>query len=74
MNFAYSSRTEELLRRVRSFMDEHIVPRQRQWLEEVHAGQYPVSFMEDLKATAKAEGLSYGEAPPPRGATGNICQ
>ena len=57
MNFAYSPKTEDLLRRVRSFMDEHIVPRQRQWHEEVHAGQYPVSFMEDLKAGAQAEGL-----------------
>jgi acyl-CoA dehydrogenase len=57
MNFANSPKVEDLLRRVRSFMDEHIVPRQRQWLEEVHAGQYPVSFMEDLKAKAKAEGL-----------------
>ncbi|WP_028220378.1 acyl-CoA dehydrogenase family protein [Paraburkholderia oxyphila] len=57
MNFAYSPKVEDLIRRVRSFMDEHIVPRQRQWLEEVHAGHYPVSFMEDLKAVAKAEGL-----------------
>ena len=57
MNFANSPKVEDLLRRVRSFMDEHIVPRQRQWLEEVHAGQYPASFMEDLKARAKAEGL-----------------
>ncbi|KAA0998291.1 acyl-CoA dehydrogenase [Paraburkholderia panacisoli] len=57
MNFANSPKVEDLLRRVRSFMDEHIVPRQRQWLEEVHAGQYPASFMEDLKARAKAGGL-----------------
>ncbi|MFD1561518.1 acyl-CoA dehydrogenase family protein [Paraburkholderia silviterrae] len=57
MNFAYSPKVEDLIRRVRAFMDEHIVPRQRQWLEEVHAGHYPVSFMEDLKALAKAEGL-----------------
>jgi acyl-CoA dehydrogenase len=57
MNFAYSPKVQDLLRRVRGFMDEHIVPRHRQWLEEVHAGHYPVSFMEDLKAIAKAEGL-----------------
>ncbi|WP_233873714.1 acyl-CoA dehydrogenase family protein [Paraburkholderia adhaesiva] len=57
MNFAYSPKVEDLLRRVRSFMDDHIVPRHRQWLEEVHAGHYPVSFMEDLKTLAKAEGL-----------------
>ncbi len=57
MNFANSPKVEDLIRRVRGFMDEHIVPRQRQWHEEVHAGIYPVSFMEDLKALAKAEGL-----------------
>lgn len=57
MNFAYSPKVEDLLLRVRNFMDEHIVPRHRQWLEEVHAGHYPVSFMDDLKAIAKAEGL-----------------
>ncbi|HEY4801600.1 MAG TPA: acyl-CoA dehydrogenase family protein [Paraburkholderia sp.] len=57
MNFAYSPKVEDLLRSLHGFMDEHIVPRQRQWLEEVHAGMYPVSFMEDLKAIAKAEGL-----------------
>ena len=57
MNFGYSPKVEDLRRRVRAFMDEHIVPRQRQWLEEVHAGHFPASFMEDLKAQAKAEGL-----------------
>jgi acyl-CoA dehydrogenase len=57
MNFGYSPKVEDLRRRVRAFMDKHIVPRQRQWLEEVHAGHFPVSFMEELKANAKAEGL-----------------
>ncbi|MEM5389888.1 acyl-CoA dehydrogenase family protein [Paraburkholderia phymatum] len=57
MNFGYSPKVEDLRRRVRAFMDEHIVPRQRQWLDEVHAGRYPVSFIEELKAGAKAEGL-----------------
>jgi acyl-CoA dehydrogenase len=57
VDFAYSSKVEELRNRVRGFMDTHIVPRQRQWLEEVHRGQFPVSFMADLKALAKSEGL-----------------
>ncbi|PRX92206.1 acyl-CoA dehydrogenase family protein [Paraburkholderia sp. BL25I1N1] len=57
MFFAHYPKVEDLMRRVRSFMDEHIVPRQRQWHDEVHAGRFPVSFMEDLKAMAKAEGL-----------------
>lgn len=57
MDFAYTPKVEELRRRVRGLMDEHIVPRIRQWHAEVHAGQYPVSFMEDLKSLAKSEGL-----------------
>jgi alkylation response protein AidB-like acyl-CoA dehydrogenase len=43
--------------KVRGFLDDHIMPRLAQWNIEVHAGQYPVSFMEDLKALAKSEGL-----------------
>ncbi len=57
MDFSYSPKVEQLRQRVRSFLDEHIVPRIRQWRDEVHAGTYPVSFMDDLKALAKAEGL-----------------
>lgn len=57
MDFVYSKKTEELCERVNSFMDNHIVPRIRQYNEEVHEGKYPVSFMEDLKALAKSEGL-----------------
>ncbi|WP_179400771.1 acyl-CoA dehydrogenase family protein [Burkholderia guangdongensis] len=57
MDFAYTPKVEELRQRVRAFMDDLIVPRIRQWNDEVHAGHYPVSFMEDLKARAKAQGL-----------------
>ncbi len=57
MDFAYTPKVEELRRRVRAFMDEHIVTRVRQWREEVERGQYPVSFMDDLKSLAKSEGL-----------------
>lgn len=57
MDFGYTPKVEELRARVRAFMDAHIVPRIRQWNDEVHAGHYPVSFMEELKARAKAEGL-----------------
>ncbi|HGL4258384.1 acyl-CoA dehydrogenase family protein [Burkholderia dolosa] len=57
MDFGYTPKVEELRGRVRAFMDAHIVPRIRQWNDEVHAGQYPVSFMEELKARAKSEGL-----------------
>ncbi|QCP53145.1 acyl-CoA dehydrogenase [Trinickia violacea] len=57
MDFAYSPKVEALRTQVRTFMDTHIVPRIRQWHDEVSAGQYPVSFMEDLKARAREEGL-----------------
>ena len=36
MDFAYSPKTKELLARVEHFMDEHIVPRIRQYNDEVH--------------------------------------
>lgn len=57
MDFSYSPRVEALRARVRDFMDEHVVPRHRQWLAEAAEGRYPVSFMGDLKALAKEEGL-----------------
>ena len=57
MDFDYSEKTQALRMRVRGFLDDHIMPRLAQWNTEVHNGQYPVSFMEDLKALAKSEGL-----------------
>ncbi len=57
MDFAYSPKTREMLARVQNFMDDHIVPRIRQYNEEIHAGNYPVSFMADLRALARSEGL-----------------
>ena len=57
MHFAYSPRTEALRQQVRQFLDSHIVPRIAAWHAEVAAGQFPVSFMADLKALARAEGL-----------------
>lgn len=57
MDFAYSAKTEALRDQVRSFLDNHIVPRIPDWQREVAEGNFPVSFMEDLKALAKAEGL-----------------
>ncbi|MEJ2530539.1 MAG: acyl-CoA dehydrogenase family protein [Halioglobus sp.] len=57
MDFSYSDRTEQLRARLHDFMDDHILPRIGQWQEEVHGGRYPVSFMADLKALAREEGL-----------------
>lgn len=57
MDFAYSPATQALRLKVREFLDQHIVPRLGQWQREVAAGQFPVSFMADLKALAREEGL-----------------
>ncbi len=57
MDFNHSPKVQELSRRVSGFMDDHIVPRIRQQHDDVSAGISPVSFMEDLKALAKSEGL-----------------
>lgn len=57
MNFAYSDRSRELLQQVQLFMQQFIVPRIGAWHQEVAAGNFPVSFMDDLKALAREEGL-----------------
>lgn len=57
MDFSYSAKTQALREQLTNFMDQHIVPRIGAWQQEVAAGIYPVSFMEDLKALARSEGL-----------------
>jgi acyl-CoA dehydrogenase len=57
MDFRYSETCEHYRMRVQSFMDAHILPRVAQGQREEHTGQYPLSFMEDLKALARSEGL-----------------
>jgi len=57
MDFSYTPKVETLRARVNKFMAEHIVPRIRQWHEEIEQGHFPASFMENLKAQARAEGL-----------------
>ena len=57
MDFAYSPKVEALRHRVQNFVDEYIRPRIQQYEEEAEAGIYPISFMADLKALAKDEGL-----------------
>jgi acyl-CoA dehydrogenase len=57
MDFTYSPKCQDFRSQVSGFLDDHILPRNKQWHEEVSSGQYPVSFMEDLKALAKSEGL-----------------
>jgi acyl-CoA dehydrogenase len=57
MEFEYSEKVKRLQRQLLDFMEAHVEPRMAQWRREVRAGTYPVSFMADLKALAKEEGL-----------------
>ncbi|VUD52534.1 Acyl-CoA dehydrogenase [Thalassocella blandensis] len=57
MDFAFSQRSQKLQEQLHTFMAHYVVPRIRQHKEEIHAGNFPVSFMEELKQQAKAEGL-----------------
>ena len=57
MDFAPSPRATEMHDRLKAFMQAHIYPRIRDHKEEIEAGNFPVSFMEDLKSLARAEGL-----------------
>jgi acyl-CoA dehydrogenase len=72
MDFSYSDRVQQLRRQLMDFMDSYVMPRVGEWKQEVEAGQYPVSFMDDLKALAREEGLwnlflpSLGDDEPAR--------
>ena len=57
MDFAFSPRVQALRQQLQNFMDAHVVPRHAQWLAETRAGTLPVSWMADLQALARSEGL-----------------
>lgn len=57
MDFAPSPRAEEIRGQLKGFMEAHIYPRIRDHKDETQAGNFPISFIEDLKALARAEGL-----------------
>jgi acyl-CoA dehydrogenase len=57
MDFAYTPEVEALRRRVRAFMDHHVVPQIGAWQRDAEAGIWPPTVIEPLKARAKAEGL-----------------
>ena len=58
MNFEYSDKVKDLLRQVRAFMEEHVIPN-----ESTHSAQLAESpwetppIVEALKARARAAGL-----------------
>ncbi|MFK4753507.1 acyl-CoA dehydrogenase family protein [Oceanobacter antarcticus] len=57
MDFAYNQTTQELAQKLNNFMDDHVIPRNAQFLREFHDNGYHISFLDDLKALAKSEGL-----------------
>lgn len=57
MNFVHSDKVNELRGRLQRFMDDLIAPRILEWRNEVEQGKFPVSFLEELKSKARAEGL-----------------
>jgi len=57
MDFSYSPKCEAMRAQVRDFMDDHVVPRLATARHEAEEGRCPFSFMADLKALAKSEGL-----------------
>ncbi|HLM01292.1 MAG TPA: acyl-CoA dehydrogenase family protein, partial [Pyrinomonadaceae bacterium] len=59
MNFDYSTKTRELQKRLRDFMDKNVYPNENAYLEEIDSGDrwQPLRLIEDLKAKARAEGL-----------------
>jgi acyl-CoA dehydrogenase len=58
MDFAYSSRCQEYLSRLRQFMREEVIPAEKSWFEALHKAPWEQpAVMEALKEKAKAAGL-----------------
>jgi acyl-CoA dehydrogenase len=63
MHFRYSDKVQVLRQRLLAFMDQHIYPNERRFLEEIAANRaagdawVPTKLIEDLKVKARAEGL-----------------
>lgn len=59
MDFDYSPKTQDLIKRVREFMDEHVYPNESCFEEQVAQGDrwQPTRIIDELKPRAKAAGL-----------------
>lgn len=60
MDFEYSPRTQELLERIRQFMDEHVIPNEKTYDDQIAAQDNPHAkpqVLKDLQVKARAEGL-----------------
>jgi acyl-CoA dehydrogenase len=59
MDFEYSPKVQELRKRLKAFMEEHIYPNDRRWWEHARSERRwePVPLIEELKPKARAAGL-----------------
>lgn len=63
MNFEYSDKVKDLQRKVSAFMQEHVVPREARFYEEISENRakgnpwIPTRIVEELKPKARAAGL-----------------
>jgi len=60
MDFAYSARTQDYLRRIGAFMDEHLVPNERELMDQLDAPPTRwkvLPLLEDIKKEAKRQKL-----------------
>ena len=77
MDFEYSPRTRELQGKVLRFMDDHVYPNEKRFLDEIaantNAGKRwtPLALIEELKPKARAQGLWNLFLPPSAKGTGH---
>jgi acyl-CoA dehydrogenase len=58
MDFAFGKKVEDLERRLRSFMEEHVYPNEQRFHDEVERNRWsPTAVVEELKQKARAAGL-----------------
>ena len=57
MDFAYSPKMLDLQAKLHKFMEGLILPNNESWHRQVEEGGYPIDLIDDLKVTAKAQGL-----------------
>src|SRR5688572_30261333 len=59
MDFDYTQKTKQLMARVSAFMDQHVYPNEKKFMEQVAEGDrwQPTAIIEELKAKAKTAGL-----------------
>ena len=60
LNLTPSPKAEELLTKLKGFMDQHIYPNEKAYAEQVHNAENRFAvmpLMDELKEKAKAEGL-----------------